>query len=207
MLLALLIGVALTLTGCDSDLSGPELNPGPTEADALTPITSDDGPPARSGPIIFRFEQRLGFFIEDPETRTGAFFGVDLPAFCPGPASFELMSLLGILFPEEDRIATLVRDNVRASVWNPSPPFPLGSPAFCAAVTARDGFIGEGTADLIATDNDVGLSGGNANAFGRSAHGTLETLEGEMLGVSAHMRCIIKLEHNTFRCNEKVVVR
>ena len=132
-------------------------------------------PPAESGTYVVRFEDWTIFLIEDRTRDLTAIIGIDVDEFCNQYFNPDLFSFKEVLVPNEmiSHTQMIKGDNVRASVW---------TGVDLANCDPNSILIAKGTIDMVFHDNDSdGHTGNrtNANVWGLSGHGVMETPMGE----------------------------
>lgn len=173
-----------------------------------TPLLAQ-GPPAQSGPHVFRGEGE-GWWLYYADFNRGyvAFIGIDLVGACE-TGTYESHWTYQDNFPpsEEGVWVTQVKgDDVPTSVW----PLEILDYYldFCEYAGEYPPF-GEGTSDVIQTDNDYQAwlyDHNRKNAYGLSAHGVLTAPDGERMIFNSHFRCVYDAGADTQKCNVKITL-
>ena len=163
----------------------------------LTAPLFAQGPPPESG-IVERWEGS-GWFYGYIDGKRGyvAFHAVDIIAWCAGDPNteFSMWQVQDVWPPSSDRLLVTkeVGDDSITSVWSIDIMDTDVYPHWCDGVLALDP-IATGTADVIATDNDL-FAGApvdreRTNAYSLSAHGVLESFgDGESMMFNGGYNC------------------
>ena len=173
LIFALLCG--FLMVGCDQQPAEPPIN-----LAGATPAFDIGNAPGASGAVI-RLQDGVGLVWTDGNTGLQVILGVDIRAFCTGPADFDVITFQDI-FAADRPILEVGQGTVQTSVW--------GFTGFdCGLFTTEDP-LASGYSDLLFQDNDLlGAFGDhNANAWGYQAHGTLTADGGEDVAFSAFLR-------------------
>ena len=188
------IAAALALVlafGCTDQATSPTaLN----EAAVAPTFNFSNNPDA--GPNIVRFEDGLGYIINDTKKGIQALFGFDPVLICTSGGPFDLVDVQDITIPNEiDRINSVVHgDDIFTTVWDFT--------GFDCPSYLENEPLATGLSRIRNTDNDLNsflYDHNNANAFGLNAHGKLDN---GML--NAHER--ISWQPSEGRFNETSVV-
>lgn len=170
-------------------------------------------PPDQSGQIVFRYDLYYGWGYRTADL--WAIHGFDIVHWCslgcPGdpvnPECFitdQLHTIQDIVSPADlDLLIELVKgDDLWTTVWPRTPGVGL-----CETVAAMQGVpLAFGTVDLISTDNDLfaNLVHNRMNSYKVSAHGVVETPEGDRHQFSGRVKCVWHPLRNPGRCNRKI---
>ncbi len=191
----------LLLFSCQNEPGGPEY-------ETKLPLNSVKAQgivnaPPQSGMIVYRGEFGGGWIIVDQKLGLTAILGVDNEEFCStfDPSAFDIINFQDALIPNEElRVITISVGEVTATVYEGTFMFD----EFICDFLAGTDIVAKGMATMLYTDNDLYafLESNNNNAmnvFGQSAHGLVETPEGEelILNVTGRYRWD-KVDPNSF---------
>ena len=173
---------------------------------ATTPLFAQ-GPPAQSGPHVFRGEGE-GWWWGFADFKRGyvALVGVDT-ATCETGIVDSRWTYQDNFPPSEEGVwVTWVKGNdVPTSVW---PLEILDYADFCDYILEFLP-IAEGTSDVIQTDNDFEawkFDHNRKNAFGLSAHGVLTAPDGERMIFNGGYHCVYDATVDESKCKYKIVL-
>lgn len=172
-----------------------------------TPLLAQ-GPPAQSGPHVFR-DEAYGWWWYFTDWNRGyvAFVGRDIVAFCNGEVVGSWWTYQDNYPPAEEGLLITVTkgDDVITSVW-PAAIWDYFDP--CEYILNNPP-LAEGTSDVVLTDNDIyawAYDHTRKNAYGLSAHGVLTAPDGERMIFNGHFRCVYDGDTDTQKCNAKIVL-
>ena len=142
-------------------------------------------PPAESGAYVVRFEDTTFFLLEDRIRDLTAIIGIDVDELCSGYFNPDVFSFKEVNVPNDmiSHTQIIKGDNVTASVW-----YGVDLP-YCDPNAI---LLAEGTVDTKFHDNDSdGLLGNrtNANIWGLSGHGIVDTPLGESKKLHLNWLC------------------
>lgn len=165
------------------------------------------GPPAQSGPHVFRGEgEGWWFYFDDVKRGYVTFIGIDLLAACDGAINDSSWIYQDNFPPSEEGVwVTWIKgDDVPTSVW----PLDILDYDLCD-YPAELLPIAEGTSDVVQTDNDFEawrFDHHRKNAYGLSAHGVLTAPDGERMIFSAGFHCVYDADVDEGKCKNKIVL-
>lgn len=171
-----------------------------------TPLLAQ-GPPAQSGPHVFRGEFDGGYFwFYDLKRGYVAFIGIDLVAACETGINDSTWTYQDNFPPSEEGLwMSIVKgDDVPTSVW----PLDILNYDFCD-YAAEFQPIAEGTSDVVQTDNDIQawlFDHNRKNPYGLSAHGVLTAPDGERMIFTAGFHCVFDADVFEEKCKYKIVL-
>lgn len=175
-----------------------------------TEVAAPDGPqfditdaPDVAG-IIVRGDRNPGYSWADPEAGMRVILGWDLQGvldFCnSGIIDFDIVSFQDAVLPDGRVVRLDQGTEVETTVW----PFTQFS---CARFTTTTP-LATGLADLVYTDNDFFVNGGNnTDAFGVMAHGFLERPSGASAVFSAEWRILNPPGPGAFHLSRQIILR
>lgn len=165
------------------------------------------GPPAQSGPHVFRGEgEGWWWWFFDLKRGYVAFIGVDLVAACETGIVDSRWTYQDNYPPSEEGVwvSVVKGDDVPTSVW----PLEILDYSFCDYALEFLP-IAEGTSDVVQTDNDVEAylyDHNRKNAYGLSAHGVLTAPDGERMIFSGGIHCVYDADVDEQKCKFKIVL-
>jgi hypothetical protein len=172
--------VAFVAVSCDQQPVEPQADQ-VAEAPAFNYVNG----PSEAG-LVLRYEGGVAFWLADEKTGLGAIVGVDLAAWCVGPAAFDLVDFNSVYWEELGRWVDLYQGtDMSTAVW----PFTNFD---CNLFTTTDP-LAEGYTKLVGTDNDVipgATESPRTNSWGVRAHGDLYDGDGGKHQFSAYEQCV-----------------
>jgi hypothetical protein len=148
------------------------------------------GPPEASGPYVVRDEvSGYWWYFTDFKRGYVVFLGVDIVSWCAEMPVYSTWSLQENYPPAEEGLVVqhFKGDDVITSVW----PITIWDGDPCEYVFNNPP-IADGTADVIANDNDLyagSYDHNRHNSYGISAHGVLTAPDGERMIFNGMFHC------------------